>query len=181
MRDIEIKVECSDLDAMCRCALEAGATDVGTLEQTDTFFSVPRGRFRLRQEGSTGKLMAYERTDEAEMKVNSFDNVELKEPEKTLKLLKRALPVIGVVRKTRHVLILHNTRIHLDLIDGLGGFVEMETIVTTQSLAEAQAEAEQIAETLGIDKMRAISVAYIDLLGRYSLLGKGPENGNGGL
>jgi adenylate cyclase class IV len=180
MKNIEIKVECDDLDRVCQSALESGATDVGTFEQIDTFFSVPKGRLKLRQEGSAGRLIAYERTDRAELRISSFDNVELEEPGKALVVLRRVLPVIGVVRKTRHLLILHSTRIHLDVVESLGSFVELETIVTTQSLAEAQAEAELVAKTLGVDKMRAVPVAYIDLLDEHLLPNKRTKGGDSG-
>jgi predicted adenylyl cyclase CyaB len=68
------------------------------------------------------------------------------------------------VRKRRRLLLLEHTRIHLDEVEGLGSFVELETVLSGQSEAEAHRELERIAAALGLDPEARVSAAYIDLL-----------------
>ena len=76
-----------------------------------------------------------------------------------------ALGIRAVVKKTRHLYISGQTRIHLDDVEGLGHFMELEVVLTPgQSEAEAQAIAEEMMHTLGIRKETLIEGAYVDLL-----------------
>jgi len=63
-----------------------------------------------------------------------------------------ALGVARVVVKTRRRLRLGATRLHLDEVEGLGSFIELETVIDGQSDAEAHAELRSIASALGIEE-----------------------------
>jgi predicted adenylyl cyclase CyaB len=78
-------------------------------------------------------------------------------------VLERALPRTDVVAKTRHLLILRNTRIHLDDVVGLGRFVELETVISTQSESDAVIEHDKVITTLGLGGAKRITVGYVDL------------------
>ena len=54
------------------------------------------------------------------------------------------------MRKTRHVLIYGATRIHLDDVEHLGAFVELETVLSNQPV-EAEAEHAFLTRLLGLD------------------------------
>jgi len=64
----------------------------------------------------------------------------------------------------RRLLILKNTRIHLDSVEQLGDFVELETVVTNQSIEEAHREAANVTGLLGLDDLTPLARAYVDLL-----------------
>jgi predicted adenylyl cyclase CyaB len=79
--------------------------------------------------------------------------------------LTRALGVRGVVKKHRELFIVEQTRIHLDEVEGLGSYLELEVVMRDeQSDAEGEAIANQLLEELGVQQEWLISGAYIDLL-----------------
>ncbi len=79
-------------------------------------------------------------------------------------MLHYALGTITVVEKQRDLYLYRHTRIHLDRVKGLGTFVELETVVTTQSDEEAARELRDVASALGVDQMTVVPCAYADLL-----------------
>ncbi len=57
------------------------------------------------------------------------------------------------------------TRIHLDRVDGLGDFVELEVVLRPdQEQREGIAIAHELMRRLGIAEDQLVKVAYIDLL-----------------
>ena len=80
--------------------------------------------------------------------------------------LARAQGVVGRVRKTRLLLLAGQTRIHLDRVEGLGDFLELEVVLREgQSEAEGEAIAEQLMAQLGVSASQRLAGAYLDLLG----------------
>ena len=59
------------------------------------------------------------------------------------------LGVRACVRKRREVWLYRNARIHLDTVDGLGCFVEIEVVVT-EGMAQARALMNELRDVLGI-------------------------------
>ena len=57
-----------------------------------------------------------------------------------------------------------HTRIHLDQVEFLGNYLELETVVDGISLAEAEAEANQVIELLNLNRMEFISIPYREML-----------------
>ena len=165
MRNIEIKVRCPDPESVRRAAERLGARDAGWLEQDDTFFPAPEGRLKLRDFGNeTAELIAYRRPDTPEAKGSDYLICETAQPERLRSVLTHALGEGGRVRKRRRLLLYQHTRIHLDEVEGLGSFVELETVISDQSDAEAHAELREIAAALGLAPEDRIAAAYVDLL-----------------
>jgi predicted adenylyl cyclase CyaB len=165
MRNLELKWRCADLEAARRGAERLGARDSGLLLQQDTFFHAPEARLKLRDfGGGTGELISYRRPDAATVRGSDYEIYRTREPEALAAVLKDALGERGVVRKRRRLFLLDHTRIHLDEVEGLGGFVELETVLSGQSEAEARTELERIAEGLGLSTAGRVAEAYLDLL-----------------
>ena len=75
--------------------------------------------------------------------------------------------VLGRVRKTRWLLQVGQTRVHLDRVHGLGDFMELEVVLHDgQSAAQGEALAEQLMAELGIAHEQRVAGAYLDLLSR---------------
>ena len=78
--------------------------------------------------------------------------------------LTRAQGAIGRVRKTRWLLLTGQTRIHLDHVEGLGDFLELEVVLRDgQSEAEGEAIADELLARLGVAPSQRLAGAYLDL------------------
>jgi adenylate cyclase class IV len=142
------------------------ARRVWTRRQRDTFFAVPRGWLKLREmEGEPAELISYLRsTEDPGPRTSDYDVLRHEDAERTRRLLARVLPEEIVVVKERELWRLDHTRIHLDRVEGLGEFLELETVVEGISLEEAEDEARRIVEVLGLDPSRFVPVPYRTLL-----------------
>ncbi|XP_058684171.1 uncharacterized protein LOC131573859 isoform X4 [Poecile atricapillus] len=136
------------------------------LIQTDTFFRVPRGRLKLRRmQDGRGQLIFYDRPDMAGPKLSSFSISPTADPEGLQVILSQALGTLGAVRKERLLLLLGQTRLHLDQVQGLGDFLELEVVLRPeQSEQDGQRVAQELLQHLGVQEQDLISGAYLDLL-----------------
>ncbi len=166
-RNVEIKAKVADLGAVRRVV--EGLADSGPMEieQEDTFFVCPRGRLKLRRlDGCVeAELIYYERPEGSGPKESRYVVHPTADPEGLREVLSAALDIRGVVRKRRRVYLVGQTRVHLDQVEGLGEFVELEVVLESQqNLSDGAAVARQLMEKLGISQSQLIDGAYIDLL-----------------
>jgi predicted adenylyl cyclase CyaB len=138
------------------------------IEQEDTFFPVASGRLKLRLLGrGCGELIAYHRTDAAGPKVSEYLVVPTAEPALLREALAAALGVRGTVRKTRLLFLVGQTRVHLDTVERLGDFLELEVVLRPgQSIAQGEEIARDLMDRLGIEEKEMLPGAYIDMLER---------------
>jgi predicted adenylyl cyclase CyaB len=108
-------------------------------------------------------LIAYQRPDAASHRWSRYTRTPVADPAATLTELTAAHGLRGVVTKSRRVWLYENARIHIDDVDGLGQFVEIE-IVDPQSEKDARGQLAALLLALGLDPTSAISGSYIDLL-----------------
>ena len=136
------------------------------LDQDDTFFTCAAGRLKLRDfGGGHAELIAYERPDTPEPSLSSYTRSETGDPAGLRATLSRALGCWARVVKTRQLYMIGRTRIHLDRVEGLGDFVELEVVLKTHEppLAGRQ-EAERLMAKLGIEARDLCVNAYADML-----------------
>lgn len=168
MKNIEIKVKIPDRAAMMRLIRKLGAEKRGVLRQTDTYFDAPNGRLKLREEKSRDEadLIFYSRPNKSASRLSEYDILKVaKSGVKQMRsFLTKALSVKVVVKKERTLFIYQHTRIHLDRVSGLGDYLELETVVGKQSLANATGEHTMVINALGLDSCEKIPVSYSDLL-----------------
>jgi predicted adenylyl cyclase CyaB len=165
--NLELKARCADLDATRRRA-EAVATEwLGVDEQVDTYFRTPTGRLKLRESTrSGGQLIPYLRPDEKQARRSDYVVIPVPEPARTRALLASLLGVHRVVRKRREIALHHNVRIHLDRVEGLGDFVELEAVWDGDPEGEAE-QAARVAflrERLAIPDDALVPLSYEGLL-----------------
>lgn len=166
MRNIEIKARLRNRSNVEQRLEALGAKRVWTLRQKDTFFGVQRGWLKLREaEGRPAELIAYERSTETTgPRLSLYEVRQLKDAEAWKRLLGRVLSVDCIVEKVRTLWIYEHTRVHLDQVDRLGDFLELETVVEGIPERDARAETQRVLETLGIDAADLVAVPYRDLL-----------------
>lgn len=164
--NVEIKARVADPAALRERAVALADWPAQRLEQTDTFFTVPTGRLKLREFGDgTAELIQYERPDADGPKLSRYRRLDVPDPAGLKAALADALGVRAVVVKHRDVLMAGRTRIHLDRVEGLGDFMELEVVLAEgEDLAAGEAEARDLMTRLGIAATDLVTGAYVDLL-----------------
>ena len=169
-RNVEIKARVLNPVSLRRTVAELSGGPTAQLVQEDTFFVCPRGRLKLRLAADgAGELIAYQRHDQPGPRVSRFCKAPIGDPDALRAVLGEALGTAGVVRKRRALHLVGQTRIHLDEVEGLGHFVELEVMLRDdQSAADGEAIARDLMAKLQITDEDLIDAAYVDLLGRIS-------------
>lgn len=165
-RNIEIKARLANT-RKTRESLDNITGNPGiTFEQHDTFFYVKTGRLKLRVDSQgRGELIYYERPDDAGPTISRYTVSPVNEPEAVREVLSAALGVVGQVRKTRTLYLLGQTRVHLDRVDDLGDFLEVEVVMEPdQSGDRAREIMSGLTGLLGITNDDLINCAYVDLV-----------------
>lgn len=165
-RNVEIKAKVRDWDEVAARAEALSGTAGEVLEQEDVFFSVTEGRLKLRTfPDGRGELIAYDRPDCAGATTSHYRIFRTGEPENLKSVLAQGMGIRGIVRKRRILHWVDSTRIHLDDVEGLGRFLELEVVLRDgESEACGVGVADRLLEALGIAEADRIDCAYIDLL-----------------
>ncbi len=92
------------------------------------------------------------------------------DPQALLDILTKTLGRVGTVKKERTLYIVGQTRIHLDRVEDLGDFLELEVVLAPgQAESEGTDIAKDLLSAFGISKKQLIAEAYIDLLAQRVL------------
>lgn len=165
MRNVEIKARVSDLAEIEVRARRIATEGPREIAQDDTFFSCATGRLKLREFSSgQGELIYYSRPNDAGPKVSDYWISRADSPAAMREILARALGIVGRVRKLRRLYLVGRTRIHLDDVEGLGSFVELEVVLADGESPDAGMRiAQRIMKDLGIGESQLVQGAYVDL------------------
>jgi predicted adenylyl cyclase CyaB len=165
-KNIEIKAKVRNIEDLRSKIEDLYNIKAEKIFQVDTFFNIEKGRFKLRTFSNTkGELIYYLRNNSAGPKRSDYFIYKTDNPEELKKLLEISLGIRGVVRKKRLLYLVENTRIHLDEVEELGSFLELEVVLNPE---QNENEGKQIAKgfmrKLELDEKDLIDLAYIDLL-----------------
>lgn len=164
MRNVEAKFPLLDMAAARRRAEALGFEYIGTLIQHDTFFVVPHGKLKLREQPDGAWLIHYRRHHEKGLELSNYEIVAVAEPFKFRVLLSAALGVLAEVRKRRTLLRRANIRLHLDEVDNHGAFGELEAVLDEgEEPADCRSEIAAILAGLQIPSDQLIGVSYYEL------------------
>lgn len=165
-RNIEIKAKIESIELLLPKALAIADQGPVEIEQDDTFFRCDAGRLKLRTlSPSAGELIFYRRADQQGPKESFYQLTPIHEPDRLRETLSLAWGQIGRVQKKRTLLLVGRIRIHLDRVQGLGHFLELEVVLEEDEPLEAgMQEANDIMALLGVEPSRLIEGAYLDLL-----------------
>ncbi|KAK5609341.1 hypothetical protein CRENBAI_011320 [Crenichthys baileyi] len=189
--NVEIKAKVSDLEEFARKAAQLSQSEGTIIRQHDTFFNCHQGRLKLRDfMNGSGQLIFYERPDTDGPKLSRYSISPTSDPPSLkvkLRLLQSreeghdhddannevcvqavlsdALGVKGEVRKERRLFLIGQTRVHLDTVEGLGHFMELEVVMRPeQSVNEGQQVAVDLMEQLEVSEENLVTGAYMDLI-----------------
>jgi len=165
-RNIEIKAAIHSVETLLPRARALADGDAVLITQDDSFFTVPHGRLKLRQfEDGSAELIHYHRPDSGEAKASDYVRVAVADPAALREALQRACGDGGRVRKQRWLLMAGATRIHIDRVEGLGDFMELEVVLADgQSDAAGTLVAESLMRRLGLADAPRLAGSYLDML-----------------
>ena len=168
-RNVELKARDPDPEATLRAALGHGAEDHGVLRQRDTYFGTLDGRLKLREETrpdgtSHAQLVSYSRPDAATARTSAYHLVDVPDPASLTEALDATLGTAVVVDKHRHLLLWRDVRIHLDDVDGLGTWIELEAVAPPDSdLTTEHQKVGELRDVLDMPDERVVSEGYAAL------------------
>jgi len=165
-RNVEVKARLAGLADARRAAENLGARFEWVDEQVDRYYQVgDGGRVKLRTcSRGPAELIRYARPETAGVRASEYEVMEVRDPEAQACLVPKTPPVV-VVRKTRELWLLDNVRIHLDTVDGLGTFLELEAVVgPSHDDARCHAQVQAMLPAFGITERDCVPASYSDLL-----------------
>ena len=164
--NIEIKARCNDPEYIRKILQKRGADFKGIDHQTDTYFIVPNGRLKLREGNIEYSLVYYDREDISCPKRSDviYYHPHKKAPVK--ELLSKALGKLITVEKKREIYYINNIKIHIDIVEELGNFVEIEAIDETGSISAEQLyrQCTEYLELFKIKESDLLKNSYSDML-----------------
>ena len=164
--NIEIKAKCNNPSFIRDYLVVNGAEFKGTDEQTDTYFNVANGRLKLREGNIENNLIYYERANQAGPKGSYFNLVKVEDAEGLKDVLIKANGIKVVVKKSREIYYIGNVKFHIDVVEDLGTFVEIEAIDNDGTIGkdELLEQCQFFLDLFKISQEDLISVSYSDLL-----------------
>ncbi|KAK9525922.1 hypothetical protein VZT92_016590 [Zoarces viviparus] len=164
--NVEIKAKVSDPTLFAKKASELSQSEGTIIKQHDTFFNCSQGRLKLRDfMNESGQLIFYERPDTDGPKLSRYSISPTSDPPSLRTVLSDALGVRGEVQKERRLFLIGQTRVHLDAVEGLGNYMELEVVMRPeQTVEDGQQVAEGLMEKLGVSEESLVTGAYVDLI-----------------
>ena len=167
-RNIEIKARIGSVEALVSKVV--ALADEGPVEilQDDTFFRCETGRLKLRVfADGNGELIFYRRPNQLGPKESFYIRSPTSAPDSLRESLSLAYGQVARVRKHRTLFLVGRTRVHLDEVDRLGNFLELEVVLDDDEIADVGVrEAQELMDKLGVSQDELIEDAYVDILVR---------------
>lgn len=164
-RNIEIKAKVDSLVDLEKKVASLATEGPIEIAQDDTFFRCDTGRLKLRAFSATaGELIFYQRSNQQGPKESFYVTTPSADPASLRQVLSLAYGEVGRVIKARTLYLVGRTRVHLDRVQGLGDFMELEVVLQDHEAPEAGAqEAHALMAQLGVRPCDLIEGAYVDL------------------
>lgn len=165
-RNVEIKARIDSVEAVLPHAAAVSDSGPEYIRQDDTFFRCAHGRLKLREFAPDhGELIFYARADEAGPTESFYILSPTRSPDTLRAALSAAHGEGGRVRKLRTLFLAGRTRVHLDRVEALGDFLELEVVLRDdENVDDGVSEAHALLAQLGIPASSLVEGAYVDLL-----------------
>ncbi|MEN7982343.1 MAG: class IV adenylate cyclase [Nanoarchaeota archaeon] len=164
--NIEIKAKSNNQDEIREILKSKNADFKGVDHQIDTYFKVNNGRLKLREGKIENHLIHYQRENKEGPKQSDVTLFK-SDPKTSLKeILTKALGVLVVVDKQREIYFIDNVKFHIDIVEDLGTFVEIEAIDNDGTIGKDKLleQCQFFLDLFKISQEDLISVSYSDLL-----------------
>jgi adenylate cyclase, class 2 len=168
--NFEFKARCNNIETIELKLKELNPLFIGVDKQVDTYFNIMNGRLKLREGNIENSLIHYNRQDSKNVKQSDVTLYEL-QPDKNLKdILTKALGIKTIVEKERKIYFIDNVKFHLDKVNELGNFIEVEAIDKEGSIGidKLKEQCQYYIQLFGITPNQFIAESYSDLLAKKS-------------
>mgnify|MGYP001575285817 CR=1 FL=1 len=164
--NIEFKARCHRPDKVRFILQKAGAEYKGRDHQVDVYFNVPNGRLKLRRGIIENNLIGYERENHAGAKQSNVGLFRTAPDSQLEEILTKALGVKIVVDKQREIYLIDNVKFHVDNVEGLGSFLEVEAIDKDGSIGRErlQEQCNYYRTLLEVQDNDLLAESYSDML-----------------
>lgn len=149
MKNIEIKARVDNTDLLRSVLKSKNAECKGIDFQTDTYFTVNSGRLKLREGNIENSLIYYKRDNLCGPKKSEVILYKNVNDESLKNILLNVFEVKKVVKKKREIYFIDNVKFHIDEVENLGSFFEIEVIDYNDSMADSE--------------MKKVCTGYMDL------------------
>jgi len=167
-KNIELKAKCDNIKIIKDILRSKGAKYIGIDHQIDTYFKVRYGRLKLREGKIENYLIYYDREEHIGPKRSDVILFKTSKDSSLNILLKKALEIICIVEKKRQIYFIGNVKFHLDEINNLGSFVEIEAIDFDGSFREEELtkQCKRYIDMFGISEEDFVPASYADLFAK---------------
>jgi adenylate cyclase class 2 len=164
--NVEIKAKCHSREHILNVLKSHNADNRGIDHQVDTYFNCDNGRLKMREGNIENSLIHYLRPDLEGPKKSAVTMTQLKETEELKEVLKAAYGVKVIVSKARNIQFIDHIKFHIDEVEGLGSFCEIEAIDSDGSIGYEKLllDCEKFIKLFKIKKEDLIECSYSDLL-----------------
>ena len=161
-RDVTRKARLHDSLNIKARLLQVGARFVGTDQQVDQYFDVPRGKLKWRQGTIENLITHYERILEDGFEHTVVYRYDVNPSPEAIKELCDHYQSLSSIRKQRSIYWLGPVKIHIDALPDGNEFIEWEAIDRegNYSIRALKAHCVQIQHLLGIDKADLLPTGY---------------------
>lgn len=166
MQNIELKIILDDDKHVVKAIKKIGARFKLKMYQVDTYYNCKSGHLKIREiNNKYFELIFYKRPDKSFSKISNYLVLKMKRDQ--VEIMKSILCEVfsekNIIKKVRNLWIYKNTRIHIDKVEGLGNFLELETMVRKSGLKYAHKEHNEIIKLLSLSNFKKVSKSYSDL------------------
>ncbi len=163
---VEIKAQCANPNHIRNILKEKGADSKGIDHQIDTYFNVPKGRLKLREGNIELTLIHYHRPNQSGPKLSEVSLYKPKADPALKAVLTSALGVLTVVDKKREIYFIENVKFHIDEVQELGSFMEIEAIDEEDKFTKEEllSQCQHYMALFGIQEGHLIDRSYSDLI-----------------
>ena len=164
--NFEFKVKAEDLNKSEQKLLELKPLFKGEDHQVDTYYNVPKGRLKLREGKIENALIYYDRKNTSDAKQSDVLLYQ-HQPQQSLKeILSLLFGVKVIVEKRRKIYFIDNVKFHLDTVNDLGTFIEVEAIDETGEIGiqKLKEQCDKYSSFFGFDYTDYVNCSYSDLL-----------------
>ena len=164
--NIEIKARTTRLNEIREYLRSQRAEFRGTDLQTDTYFNVASGRLKLREGNIENSLIFYNRANTSGLKQSDFELLPVSDGITLKHILTQAIRVKIIVKKRREIYYIRNVKFHLDVLEEIGEFVEIEATNMNfdLSIGELRDQCTFYMHEFGIADDQLVPGSYSDML-----------------